>query len=255
MTDRLLTEMIDAPTGRIWRLGMPEDTPPAEGCREGPAPPPGPGEGHAAVEPPVIAPIGRRILAFAIDAGLIGILVLILTTNDRNAIADRLSQLYLESVRIAENYPGVPDQTLHALLWTRLPLPPDLPHRESVLRLRQSTIAVQSAARDYWRDCATWWVVCFLYYSAVALGWRGRTIGKHLLRLAVVCTDSEAPGWGKALQRALLYLWSGLPFGFGFYWVFLDDEGRCWHDRIAGTRVIYLSGRPPAATRLKVTER
>jgi len=36
---------------------------------------------------------------------------------------------------------------------------------------------------------------------------------------------------------------SVLPLGLGVVWMFLDTDRRAWHDRLAGTRVLMVSGR------------
>jgi uncharacterized RDD family membrane protein YckC len=46
-----------------------------------------------------------------------------------------------------------------------------------------------------------------------------------------------------AVVRALGYLVSVLPLGLGVVWMFLDTDRRAWHDRLAGTRVLMVSGR------------
>jgi uncharacterized RDD family membrane protein YckC len=188
--------------------------------------------------PPSPGTMGRRILAFFLDTGLIFLLVLFLTTTERNSISETLQALYQEGQRIAAYYPDATQEELSMILWTRLPLPPDFTNRSAVLRLRNASADVQTAARAYWSDCASLWVVCFMCYTFVALGWWNTTIGKRLLKLNVIQVNGAVLGWRKALQRTLLYLWSGLPFAFGFYWAFLDADRRTWHDRIAGTIVV-----------------
>jgi uncharacterized RDD family membrane protein YckC len=89
--------------------------------------------------------------------------------------------------------------------------------------------------------------VAFFVYLAVATGARGRTLGKHLLKVHVV-TREGAPvsyqraaireGVGKVLELIML-----VPLGVasaasaGF-----DERGRAVHDRLAGT--VCVMGRP-----------
>jgi uncharacterized RDD family membrane protein YckC len=38
-------------------------------------------------------------------------------------------------------------------------------------------------------------------------------------------------------------LLSWLPLGLGFLWMLVDSQGRAWHDRLSGTRVVELPKR------------
>jgi len=83
---------------------------------------------------------------------------------------------------------------------------------------------------------AVYWVV----------GWTlfGRTAGKAVLGLRVVEKKGGArPGFGRSVVRMAGYILSALPLYAGFFWVAVDADRRGWHDHLAGTRVIYESGR------------
>ena len=41
------------------------------------------------------------------------------------------------------------------------------------------------------------------------------------------------------LRRLLGYLACFLSLGIGFFWVLIDEQRRGWHDKIAGTCVVY----------------
>ncbi|WP_077033563.1 RDD family protein [Pelomonas sp. KK5] len=76
--------------------------------------------------------------------------------------------------------------------------------------------------------------------------WQGTTPGKAAAGLRVVDADTgERPGPLRSLLRGLGYIVSALPLGLGFLWAKFDGGGRAWHDRLAGTRVVY--HREPAA--------
>jgi uncharacterized RDD family membrane protein YckC len=55
----------------------------------------------------------------------------------------------------------------------------------------------------------------------------GATPGKKLLGIAVVTRDGSPPTGVQSFM-----------FCLGFLWMLWDSEGRTWHDRMAGTRVI-----------------
>ena len=74
--------------------------------------------------------------------------------------------------------------------------------------------------------------------------WRaiGRTPGKWLMGVKVVLEGGGRITVRQALIRLLGYLLSSLPFYLGFLGN-LGQERRGWHDRIAGTEVIYVTRR------------
>jgi len=67
----------------------------------------------------------------------------------------------------------------------------------------------------------------------------GQTPGKALLGVRVVCCDGRKLGFFRALLRYTGYLVSALPLGLGFLWVLVDDRRQAFHDRLAGTFVVY----------------
>ena len=48
----------------------------------------------------------------------------------------------------------------------------------------------------------------------------------------------------RALLRYVGYWLSAIPLGLGFFWVLVDDRRQCWHDKLAGTYVVYDSRSP-----------
>jgi uncharacterized RDD family membrane protein YckC len=84
--------------------------------------------------------------------------------------------------------------------------------------------------------------VCALVIGSlycIAFWWlRGQTPGKWLLGLRVVAVGGGRVGLGQAVLRLVGYLISAVPFYLGFLWV-LGPERQGWHDRIAGTEVVY----------------
>ena len=81
-------------------------------------------------------------------------------------------------------------------------------------------------------------VVTILYYAGfIAEG--GQTPGKMMLGLRVVRTNGRPVGWGRAFLRWIGYYISSIPFGLGYLWALWDPKRQAWHDKIAGTVVIY----------------
>jgi uncharacterized RDD family membrane protein YckC len=67
----------------------------------------------------------------------------------------------------------------------------------------------------------------------------GQTPGKRLLGLRVIRTDGQQLGVGRAVLRVFGYWISAIPLFFGFAWILFDGQRQGWHDKIAGTYVIY----------------
>ena len=74
----------------------------------------------------------------------------------------------------------------------------------------------------------------------------GQTPGKWLLGVKIV-TQAGAPiGFRRSLVRLGGYVVSALPCYLGFLWI-LGPQRRAWHDRLAGTAVVYVVRRRRAA--------
>jgi uncharacterized RDD family membrane protein YckC len=80
-------------------------------------------------------------------------------------------------------------------------------------------------------------IVCgyFLFFSTIT----GQTIGKRVLGLQVVAADGGRLPLGRAALRLAGYLISAAPLYLGFLAALLDKRKRAWHDRLAGSAVIY----------------
>jgi uncharacterized RDD family membrane protein YckC len=66
----------------------------------------------------------------------------------------------------------------------------------------------------------------------------GQTIGKMATRLRVVTEDRRSVGLSRGLWRAAAGLASVIPLGIGLLPILLGSNGRAFHDRVAGTRVV-----------------
>jgi len=77
---------------------------------------------------------------------------------------------------------------------------------------------------------------------AVILFWkyRGATPGKMAISAKIVdATTGGAPATGRLVVRYIAYLASMLPLFLGFVWIAIDRRKQGFHDKIAGTVVIY----------------
>lgn len=81
---------------------------------------------------------------------------------------------------------------------------------------------------------------------AVAIGYPvgfwvvlGQTPGKLLMGVRISQVTGKPLTIRRALLRYLGYLLSAIPLGLGFLWVLMDDRRQGWHDKLAGTYVVY----------------
>lgn len=69
----------------------------------------------------------------------------------------------------------------------------------------------------------------------------GGSPGQRALGLRIVReSDGRAPGVRLGLGRALGSLVSGLPLSFGYLWAAWDANRQTWHDKMAGTYVVWV---------------
>jgi uncharacterized RDD family membrane protein YckC len=67
----------------------------------------------------------------------------------------------------------------------------------------------------------------------------GQTPGMRFLSIHHDAGGSQEIGLRRALKRLVAVPLSLLPMGLGFFAILLSPERRGWHDRIAGTTVLY----------------
>ena len=72
----------------------------------------------------------------------------------------------------------------------------------------------------------------------------GFTPGKAILGLKVVRSNGEKLSFGRSLVRFFSYWISAIPLFLGFFWVLWDSKRQCWHDKIAGSQVVYIPKNP-----------
>jgi uncharacterized RDD family membrane protein YckC len=67
----------------------------------------------------------------------------------------------------------------------------------------------------------------------------GQTIGKYIMGVRIVRLNGRHVNLLTAIIRYIGYFISLIPFGLGFLRVLTSDRRRGWHDKLAGTCVIY----------------
>lgn len=67
----------------------------------------------------------------------------------------------------------------------------------------------------------------------------GQTPGKGIMGLRVLSRRGHRLKLGYAILRYIGYYISIIPFGLGIIWILIDDRRLAWHDKLAGTCVVY----------------
>jgi len=150
----------------------------------------------------VIAPIGRRVLAFAMDLILSGFLSF--------PILFALALIYMPDWCV---------QSALASLQPQITLPPELPLNDRIIGSLISDVIL----------------ACYMAGFHAA---HGKTPGKSLLHIRVVDQMGRKPSLVKSFLRALILIISMGLFFIPFLHVFLNPQRRAFHDLIADTCVV-----------------
>ena len=82
-------------------------------------------------------------------------------------------------------------------------------------------------------------VIAFGYYVYFEGGPTGQTLGKRALGIRVIDARAGGPiGYGRALVRAIVEIFSGFVIFIGYLWMLWDREKQTWHDKAAGSVVV-----------------
>lgn len=76
-------------------------------------------------------------------------------------------------------------------------------------------------------------------YGVVGWSLNGQTVGNLVLGVRVVKADGRRVSFIRAAARMLGAYLSGLLLFMGFFWVIFDKRRQGWHDKLAGTVVVY----------------
>lgn len=92
-----------------------------------------------------------------------------------------------------------------------------------------------------------------LFYNMGFWMLAGQTPGKGVMGVRVVRTDGQRLKWGNAIRREIGY-WISSFLWLGYLWVLVDNRRQGWHDKLAGTMVVYAwpeEGETPIQDRLQ----
>ncbi len=77
--------------------------------------------------------------------------------------------------------------------------------------------------------------IYFLFFWELS----GQTLGQALVGVRVVRLNGKPMDLVTALRRLIGYAVCIATLGVGFLWVLIDDKRQGWHDKLAGTCVLY----------------
>jgi len=164
-------------------------------------------QAHATALPPgplglVIAPMGRRMLAFALDFFL-------------------ASLLSMPPAYVLASLSGYPDLEMRYLAAA---FQPDQAAPPNIVFYGLLTQVISQ--------------VVFVLYFAGFIAAHGQTPGKSLFRLRVMTAAGQKPYFVKALVRALVLAFSTNLLFLPMIYAFFNPQRRALHDLIAGTCVV-----------------
>jgi uncharacterized RDD family membrane protein YckC len=88
-------------------------------------------------------------------------------------------------------------------------------------------------------------VISFGYYVYFEGGPTGQTLGKRALGIRVIDFNGAGSiGYGRALLRAVVEIFSGLILVLGYLWMLWDREKQTWHDKAAQSVVVPVDAYP-----------
>lgn len=172
-----------------------------------------------------LAPFWRRALAFLLDWMIIVVVVSALLTA---VLAGFVSYMQRHG-KSAEDI---------ARMFTSVKLVSH-PKVSGGIHLKVNTLHVDEEDRtgEVIKDVADL-LLAVLYFGILLWKGKGRTPGKHLLRIRVVSTVHRNLTFWHSVERALGYGAAALEGGFGFVQFFIHPYRRCAQDRLAETIVV-----------------
>lgn len=163
----------------------------------------------------------RRGAAMAADVALVFLAVVILTSDARSKVNKRFAEIRKEADAVG----------FQALK--------DVPNDHELQKTIESANARRSKLKKASQGIGN---LIFVVYVTLALGLKGQTLGKRLMKLRVMRTDGSPIRMKHAFLRSLLYYLSACPLFLGFAWALWDDRRMAWHDKISDTAVFPARG-------------
>lgn len=80
--------------------------------------------------------------------------------------------------------------------------------------------------------------VAFIFY-----GWfwthGGQTLGMRAWRVYLISGNNTGINWQQAFLRFVVGIFSWLPLGLGYWWLWISPDKLSWHDIASGSYLIY----------------
>ncbi len=105
-----------------------------------------------------------------------------------------------------------------------------------------SLLATDNVLGDVLRAMALLGSIAFINFAYFVIIWTvtaGQSVGKVLIGLRIVPLNGTRITILRAIIRYFAFLASALVLFIGLLWVLVSDRRQGWHDKIAGTCVIY----------------
>lgn len=82
-------------------------------------------------------------------------------------------------------------------------------------------------------------LVTFIFFVQF---WRtnGQTLGMQTWRIKIIDQQGGKVSFKQCLMRFAGAALSWFCLGLGYWWILWDKEERAWHDRLSGTRIVFL---------------
>lgn len=132
--------------------------------------------------------------------------------------------------------------------WRLLQLEPLLHQLEQRSEILAMLIALFTSPVFYSLTTLLFIATYYIFFWTLA----GQTPGKGIMGLRVLPRHGNKLKLGRAILRYLGYYLSIVPLGLGVLWILIDDRRLAWHDKLAGTCVVYAWEAKPDETFLAI---
>lgn len=105
--------------------------------------------------------------------------------------------------------------------------------------------------KDWWAssegiESDIWYILLNYVFPVIVIitfwVYKSATPGKMAMGIRIVnAKTGEKPSTGQLIGRYFAYYLSTLALMLGFIWVGIDKQKQGWHDKLAGTLVVYLN--------------
>ena len=132
--------------------------------------------------------------------------------------------------------------------WNMIQLEPILRQLQSKNNILNSLVIIFTSPLFYSLLSLLFVASYYIFFWTIA----GQTPGKGIMGLKVLPRRGGKLRLSRAILRYLGYYLSIIPFGIGVLWILVDDRRLAWHDKLAGTCVVYSWEAKPDETFLSV---